>query len=127
MTELDIYKAFAKYMRIIHPKVIFHFDFGSGTYLSHKQASEQKAINPIRGYPDLFISEIRAGKHGMFVEVKREGVKTHTKQGNLVANEHIREQAAMLERLNKRGYHAVFAFGYEHLIKVVEDYLKNNL
>lgn len=130
MKEADIYKAYARYMGLVHPRVIYRFDYGAGTYLSKKQASEQKQINNCTGYPDLFIAKPCGGYHGAFIEVKREGnepyLKSEARRGQLKADPHVQEQAYMLDRLRKYGYYAEFAVGLDELIKITETYLKLN-
>ena len=128
MTELDIYKSFARYMAVVHPRVIYRFDYGAGTYLSKKQAGEQKAINNCKGYPDLFIAKPVGKYHGAFFEVKKVGNEPYYKEaarrGSLKNDAHIQEQADMLDRLRKYGYYAEFAVGLDELIEVTEKYLK---
>jgi hypothetical protein len=82
--EYQICKNIAIYMRQQYPDVIFHFDL-AGLNLSKAQAGMMKAIQGGRGWPDLFIAEIRTifreedelpfgtQYHGLFIEVKKEG------------------------------------------------------
>jgi hypothetical protein len=131
MTEAHIYKAFARYMGIAHPRVLYRFDYGAGTYLSWKQSLEQKSINPHSGYPDLFIAKPCGKYYGAFFEIKKAGadpyLKRGAKRGMLKDNAHIQEQAAMLDRLRKYGYYAEFAVGLDELIELTEGYLKQNI
>ena len=130
MTELELQAQVADYIRLRYPSVIFHSDFGSGIKLTMGQAVKQKRLQGgRRAWPDLFIAEPRRNKingkqyHGAFLELKRDGVKVFKKDGELVANSHIREQAAVLDELRKCGYKAEFACGYDEAKKIIDEYL----
>lgn len=131
MTELQIYKAFARFMEVVHPRVVYRFDYGAGTFLSMKQASEQKQINNCKGYPDLFIAKACGKYHGAFFEIKKVGNEPYYKEaarrGMLKNDEHIKEQAHMLERLRKLGYYAEFAVGLDELMELTNCYLKGEI
>lgn len=134
MTELELQAMVADYLRLRYPNAIFHSDFGSGIKLSIGQAIKQKRLNGgRRSWPDLFIAEPRTvleddgERHaycGLFLELKKPGVKIYTQNGELVANEHIREQAEMLMDLRARGYAAEFGIGFEATKKLIDDYMK---
>ena len=138
MTELELQAQVADYIRLQYPDVIFHSDFGSGIKLTMGQAIKQKRLNGgRRSWPDMFIAEPKkvviskgehtrlvAGYHGLFIELKREGVRIFKQDGKLVADEHIREQFDMLHDLRARGYAAEFACGYDEAKKLIDDYMK---
>jgi hypothetical protein len=84
--------------------VLFHSDYGSGLRLTPGQAVKQKRLQGgRRAWPDLFLAESKVDLidmikySGLFLELKRPDVKIYKKNGEIVANEHIREQAALLE------------------------------
>ena len=60
---------------------------------------------------------------GLMIELKRPDVKIRKKNGELVANEHIREQAALLDELRNRGYKAEFACGFDEAKEIIDEYL----
>lgn len=123
--ESDIYVKIASYLSIAHPNVIFRFDFSAGTKMTMGQAMRHKSMNPLRGYPDLFIAEARGEYHGLYLEIKKEGESPYLKKGGgLRQNEHILEQAHVLSRLRKRGYKAEFAVGFAECFDMIEAYLK---
>lgn len=132
-TEADLQIQVADYLRLRYPKVIFHSDFGSGIKLTMRQAARQKRMNGgQRGYPDIFVAKPILGfdkdkqpfyKHGLFLELKREGTRILKKDGTYVADKHIREQAQMLEELCRLGYVACFAVGYEQAVTIIDNYL----
>lgn len=132
MKESDLQIMVADYLRLRYPDVIFHSDYGSGIKLTAGQAARQKRMNGgRRAYPDMFIAKPRLTMqddmpvyiHGLFIELKKEGTKIRKKDGELVANEHIREQAKMLRELEQNGYMAVFACGFDQAKKVIDWYL----
>ena len=61
-------------------------------------------------------------KFGLFLELKREGTRLKNRSG-LWANEHIREQAHVLDRLKTLGYSAKFAVGWEEAKSIIDEYL----
>lgn len=131
MTEKQLYEQVARYVQSIYPIVIYHFDFGADLKLSMGLAKRQKRLQGRRGYPDLFIAEPRTIKkgsdkyayNGLFIELKREGTRIYKKNGELVSNEHIQEQARMLEELRRRDYMAEFACGFDETKKIIDGYL----
>lgn len=147
MTEAELQTQVADYLRLQYPGVLFHSDFGSGIKLTMGQAIKQKRQNGGRkSWPDMFIAEPRnvkaiakqidyddnrvigaftllEQKYGLFLELKRQGTRIYKKDGTLTANEHIQEQAKMLEQLRKRGYKAEFACGFDEAKKIIDEYL----
>lgn len=138
MNESDLQVMVADYLRLQYPEVMFHSDFGSGVKLTVGQAMKQKRQNGgRRAWPDMFIAEPRlAGwyrakdgwqentvvRHGLFIELKKEGTRLKKKDGHWVS-EHIAEQAEVLDRLRFRGYEAEFACGFDEAKKIIDKYL----
>ena len=133
MTELELQAQVADYIRLKYPSALFHSDFGSGIKLTMGQAVKQKRLQGgRRAWPDVMVAETVL-KHqegntytaysGLFIELKRPDVKIRKKNGELVANEHIREQAALLDELRNRGYKAEFACGFDEAKKIIDEYL----
>ena len=137
MTEAELQVQVADYLRLRYPSVLFHSDFGSGIKLTMGQATKQKRMNGgRRSWPDMFIAEPKVEwaslegirkrsilKHGLFLELKKDGTRILKKDGSLVADQHIREQAALLQELEKRGYKAYFAVGFEQAKQILDNYL----
>lgn len=151
MTELELQAQVADYLRLQYPDVLFHSDFGSGIKLTMGQAIKQKRLQGgRRSWPDMFIAEPKV-RHttdgewgvklgwaqlddgtdyyammfaGLFLELKRPGVKVHKRDGELVADKHIREQEATLQELRERGYSAEFACGFDEAKKIIDGYLR---
>lgn len=136
-TRLQI--SVAEYLVQNYPDVIFHSDFGSGIKLPPHLAKIQAAQNGgRRSYPDLFIAEPRRdiqsaiidGRvksrwlHGLYIELKAEGTTVFKRNSEVVADKHIREQAAMLARLREKGYAAEFGIGYAQTISIIDKYMR---
>lgn len=122
----------AEYLNENYPDVIFHSDFGSGIKLPPYLAKIQAAQNGgRRGYPDMFIAEPRCDitqkdhwLHGLYIELKAEGAKVYKRNGELVADKHIQEQAEMLAKLREKGYAAEFAVGLGEAQGLIDEYMK---
>ena len=126
--ESSLQMRVAEYLCRQYPDVQFHSDFGSGVKLSKIQAVTQLRQNGYRrGWPDMFIAEPviledGRGSYGLFIELKKEGTRLKKRNGEW-ASEHIAEQAEVLERLEYKGYRAVFAVGFDEAIKIIDEYL----
>lgn len=140
MNESDLQTQVADYLRLSYPDVLFHSDFGSGIKLTPGQAVKQKRQNGgRRAWPDMFIAQpvttqgelVNEEKRiwvdyntccGLFLELKKEGTRLKKKNGEWT-NEHIAEQAEVLEKLRKRGYCAEFAVGFDKAKEIIDGYL----
>lgn len=60
------------------------------------------------------------------IELKKDGTRLKKKNGEW-ASDHIAEQAEMLERLEFRGYRAMFAVGFDEAKKIIDLYFKGKL
>ncbi len=123
--ESEIYRVIARYMSIKYPKVIFRFDYAAGLYMNRGAANKHSEVNPIRGYPDLFIAKPNKDFSGLFIEIKTEKGNPFKKDGELKANEHTERQAEILSALNEAGYLAVFGTGTEECLRIIDEYLNN--
>ena len=126
MSEKTLHRAVCDYLRYRYPHTMFNSDLSGATKLTITQAVALKNLRNQRGYPDLVIYEARNGYHGLFLELKREGEKLHTKCGS-PASPHIAEQQDCLLELRMRGYKAEFAVGFECARQVIDDYMNNKL
>lgn len=93
------------------------------------QAKKRKAMNSGRGMTDLIVLKPSRGYKALLIDFKKEGTSIYVtkgpRKGELVADEHIREQAAFMERMNKLGYLARFCVGYEQFTKLADWYFDN--
>lgn len=75
----------------------------------------------------MFIAYPSRGYHGLFLELKKDGVsiycKTGPRKGKLVASEQIQIEAQFLEKMNKLGYFARFGVGYDATVKIISWYM----
>ena len=122
-SEEILHEEVARYIRFLYPKVIFNSDM-SGVKLTMFQAKKAAKLRSSRAFPDLVIYEPVDNYKGLFIELKADGVKVFKKDGSLVANKHIKEQAEMIEKLREKGYAAYFACGIDEAIKIIDNYLK---
>jgi len=122
--EQELYKALALYLSMQHPKLLWRFDFAAGMKMTKNQAVRHKELNPHRGWPDLIIYEQRKGWGGLVIEIKAEGKSPYKKDFELKKDQHLEEQAAMLERFSELGYYSGFATGLDECIAMIEKYLK---
>lgn len=121
--EEDVHSQVAKYLKLQYPKVLFRTDFAAGLRMTIGQAVKHKKIQQGRAWPDLFIAHPAAGYHGLFLELKRDISEIVNKNGSLKNSDHLDEQRAMIAHLNNIGYKAVFACGFDHAKKVIDEYL----
>lgn len=124
MTEEEVQIKLSQHIAEYYPNAVFHNDFGSGVKLGWTRAKRQKEMNIHRGFPDLQICEPIGKWNGFFLELKKDGIRIVKKDGTLVADEHVREQAEFIAKLRDRGYYADFAIGLNEAIRKVEDYME---
>ena len=125
MSEERVQEMLAQYIAMKYPHAIFHSDYGSGSFLRYGQAIKQKRQNAgRRGFPDLQICEPIDRWHSFFLEIKKEGIRIVRRDGKLYADEHIREQASMIEQLRQRGFWADFGIGFDDCCAKVDAYMK---
>jgi hypothetical protein len=121
--EAKVHEEVCYYIKDNYPDVIFHSD-GSGVFnKSWKIKSSISKLKSSKGIPDLHIDEPRNGYAGLKIEIKKAKTPLFTKAGKPYS-EHIGEQAKMLERLEEKGYKAVFGVGYQQCIEIIDNYLK---
>jgi hypothetical protein len=143
--ESSIHKQVANYLKLQYPNIIFRTDFSAGARMSIGQASIHSGLQSDKSYPDLFIAKPCNGYHGLYLELKRDVSEIFKKDMTLKRKmipiykrlkgvllrvgeyDHIGEQAKMIQRLNELGYHALFACGFEHAKKAIDEYLKPKL
>lgn len=126
-SEAVVHQHVAEYLKIKYPHVIFRTDFAAGLKLSMPQAVLHKKLQASRAWPDLQIAEPSHASYGnypgLYIELKAEGIELYKKDGTLRKNEHIEEQATMLQRLRDRGYKAEFCVGFNEARKLIDEYL----
>lgn len=139
-SEHNLYEQLARYLQLQYPNVIYRFDVGADLKLTPGQAAKHKRLHPERGYPDLFIAESSENidskdwngivrewgfYFGLYLEIKTESNSPYKKDGTLKKDQHLEEQARMLEKLRARGYKAEFGVGFEECKQIIDEYLRN--
>ena len=127
MTEKIVHKQICKYLSIAYPSVIYRTDYGAGLKMTIGQAKQMKALQSPGAYPDLFIAEPKGGYHGLYLEIKKDLDVLFTKKLELRKNEHIQDQAEMIERLNDKGYLATFVWGFDRAKEVIDRYMNDSI
>ncbi|MDX1628419.1 MAG: hypothetical protein R3345_06950 [Fulvivirga sp.] len=121
--EEDVHRTICLYVKAKYPDVIFMSD-GSGLKLPMGLAKKYASLKSSRGIPDLFIAEPKGKYGGLFIEIKNENVVVFNKDGTLRKDEHLIEQAKVLDELKKKGYASYFAIGAKMAIEIIDDYMK---
>lgn len=119
--EYVVHKAICQYIILQYPDAIFTSD-GAGIRLSIGSAKKIKHLKSESGIPDVIVFESHHGYFGLLMEIKRDNVKLKKKDGSW-ADDHIREQAELHERLRKKGYFCDFVKGIDLGIKIADWYL----
>lgn len=125
--EESVQRQICRYLKLQYPNVIFRSDFASGLHLTMNQAVIHKSLQSGRSFPDLFIYKPSRDYAGLTLELKKEGTTIYVTRGphkgELTADPHIREQALMLQELNRLGYFARFGVGFDSCKRLVDWYL----
>lgn len=106
-----------------YPSLIVHSDWAAGAKLRPGQAIERRKHDSDKGYPDLTIPYATRIYNGLFIELKADGVQIYKKDGTLRANDHVANQAKMLDRLADQGYCATFALGFDDYKQILDGYM----
>ncbi|OAE01847.1 hypothetical protein A6A22_10795 [Arthrobacter sp. OY3WO11] len=125
--ESALQLAICDYLRLKYPNAMFSSDFAAGMKLTMGQASKRKRSASHRGWPDLLIAAPIGPYGGLFIELKAEGTAIYRRDGELLADPHIREQAEVLEALRVRGYYTGFGVGFDSTRQLIDDYLTGKL
>jgi hypothetical protein len=123
--EYDLQVAVCRYLSYQYPDVEYMSDTIANLKLSKTQAVRNKKIQK-NGFkcPDILILEPRNNFSGLFIELKLE--TPFKKDGGIKASDkdHLKGQLETIEKLNKKGYNAVFSWGFEMTKEIIDNYLK---
>lgn len=118
----------AAYARKTYPHVRFVSD-AAGLKLTKNQAVKRAKMNSGRGWSDMFFAYPSRGYHGLFVELKKDGVAIYVtkgpRKGELVKNEQIELEAEFLRQMNEVGYIGRFAVGFAAFKRLLDWYMEN--
>lgn len=125
--EENLQLQICQYLKLQYPHIIFRSDYSSGLHLTMNQAVIHKRLQSGRSFPDLFVYKMSRGYAGLAIELKKSGTTIYVSRGphkgELVADPHIREQALLIEELNRLGYLARFGIGFEGCKRIIDFYL----
>ena len=118
-----------QYIKYQYPNLIYRIDVGADLKLSIGMAKKNKALQMTkRGYPDIFIAKPKVIDgmliYGLFIELKASGTKIYKDNGELLKNEHLKEQNDMHIRLRKENYYATFIIGFAEAKKIIDWWVK---
>lgn len=121
--EFEIQKAICRYLDLQYPKVLYLSDTIASVKLTIPQQVRNKAIQK-KDFkcPDLLILEPRGDYHGLFIELKV--TSPYKQNGDLKKCDHLEGQDRTLKQLAKKGYHTGFAWGFEGVKQVIDNYLQ---
>lgn len=123
--EYELQVALCRYISYQYPEILFMSDTIASLKLTPAQANRNKKIQKF-GFscPDLLILEPRNGYSGLFIELKVE--TPFKKNGEIKASkdDHLKNQLEAIEKLNKKGYMALFSWGFDKTKDMIDNYLK---
>lgn len=121
--EYQLQKMCLSYLKLQYPNVVF-MSTGIGIGLTIPQAIRNKAIQkPNFACPDIAIYQPNFYHHGLFIELK---VKSpFKKNGELLKSDHLEGQQRTIDELNKLGYFATFAVGFDEFKRIVDSYMEH--
>lgn len=108
------------YLKYAYPKAWFISE-ASGVRVSMGLASKLKRMRSAGTHLDLYILEPIGQYKGLFIELK--AVNIYKKDGTLLKNEHVEDQAKTIEVLKTKGYAATFALGFDNSKKIIDSYM----
>lgn len=126
-SEATLQEQVCTYLKLQYPYVVFMSDMAAGMKLTMGQAIKRKKINSDRGLPDLVILHPVGEQHGLCLELKRAGTVIYKRDGSLRKDEHLEEQQEVLHRLDRLGYAAQFAVGFDQAKLHIDTYFASNL
>src|SRR5690606_32049161 len=97
----------------------------SGIRVSMGLARKLKRLRSNHVHCDLYVLKPVGSWHGLVIELKAKNI--YKKNGELLKNEHLEDQQKTIDALNKLGYYATFAVGYEEAAHLIENYLNGNI
>lgn len=141
-SEENLHQQVVDYLLRQYPGIMFRTDFAAGIKMTPGQAVKHSKLQSGRAWPDLFVAapmykDQVADFYGLFIELKKDGTKlVRDKDATKILkgehelrrkgdwfNQHIEEQAEVLEYLKLNGYCATFAIGFDEAKTVIDKYL----
>jgi len=111
-----------QYLNDHYPNLLFTASAG-GARTSIGTAMKLKMMGCKAGVPDLMIFHPTKKYHSLFIELKTEENRDFgIKKGRVSP-----EQKGWIDRLNTLGFLAKVCYGYSETIKIISDYMKEEL
>ena len=123
--EERIHFNLADYTKLQYPTVFFISE-SSGVRTSIGLATKLKRTRSAHTHVDIYFLEPVGKYSGLFLELKDGKDKIFKKNGDY-KTEHVENQADTIEKLNKKGYYATFAWSFDMAKEILDDYLHGNL
>lgn len=125
-SEFELQKAVCRYLDMQYPNVLYISDTIANLKLTGPQQVRNKLIQK-QGFkcPDLLILEPNKSHNGLFIELKTKS--PYKKNGEIFKNDHLLGQQHSIDQLNQKGYLCCFAWGFEDIKKLIDDYIENKL
>jgi hypothetical protein len=125
-SEESMQLALCKYIMLKYPDVIFTAE-ASGVRTSYVDAAKLKLMRSSGAHADMIILEPRGIYAGCILELKQNKKNPFRQDGTIRQDQHVRAQAAMLDRLKKKGYYSCFAVGLDQGMKLIDHYMNQPL
>ena len=126
--EFDLQCKVAFYLKSHYADAMFLSEAISNVKLTMPQQARNKKIQDSNfACPDMMVFHPSDYYKGLFLELK---VKSpYKKDGTLLKtqNNHLEGQQHAIDRLNKLGYCALFAWDLEDIKKIIDNYFENYL
>lgn len=120
--EFQLQTQVCNYLNLKYKDVLYLSDTIASLHLSIPQRVRNSLIQK-RGFhcPDIIIFKPNSKFSGLFIELK---IKSpFKKDGCLLKSEHLANQKTSIDNLNKLGYFATFAVGFEESKQIIDEYL----
>lgn len=111
--EQTLFFQWAEMMKYQHPELAFMYHIPNGGSRNKLEAINLKKQGVKKGVPDVFLPLPLHGKHGLYIEMKRQ-------KGSRVSN----EQRDFINYLKRVNYEVCVCKGFQEAVDVTNDYLK---
>jgi len=123
--EDKLQTAVITYLRLEH-KALYCASLGGQYQRYDSQRKKAKRTGYVAGFPDVFVYEPRGKYFGLAIELKAKGFSPYKKNGDLKkkyakgGDKH--NQVVWINKLNDRGYLALFCTGFDQAKEVIDNY-----
>jgi hypothetical protein len=118
--QIDLFS----YLALQYPHVMAISE-ASGVRVSKGLAVKLKKMRSRHTHADIYVLCPKGKWHGLVIELKAKNI--YKKDGTLYKDEHLEDQQKTIDALNKLGYYATFAVGFDQAKSIVDNYLNGNI